>query len=103
MIRELTEEEKKICLKNKSFIEEELKEAIENLDIMEKHQVFLEIKRKYEDELRPVNRKSEDKQINDKIKELKSIIKFKEEVLTGLNKQINEGVESKEEIPIGVY
>lgn len=100
MMRKL--EKKEIDLTNKGLKrnQEEIKELKESLERLNKFKEFRDLKRKYEDETRPYNRRVEDQELDAKVKMITADIQMKEEIILNLKKQLKEGVEVKK--PLGV-
>ena len=102
MKRQLDKKEKELTLKGLKRNEEELRDLKEALSNTKIHKEFIEQKRKYEDTMRPYNRKNEDKEIDKTIKGYEGEIKMREEVINDVQKQLKEGIEVKEKKPCGV-
>ena len=100
-MRELTTDEKSICTRQEERIKLEVDELEQEEELLRIQEEFMQKKREYEDKVRPYNRKVEDKELDKRVTEIKSMIGMRKETLNVLNKQITDGVEEKHPVGTG--
>jgi len=100
MKRRLSPEAEKLTRRGIKKAEEKIKEFEEQLILQIKSKQYLEIKREYEDFIRPYNRKEQDKNINQSIDLIKEKIEIEKNSIKISQKQIREGVEQKDNLAV---
>jgi len=96
MNRKLTTKEKELTKNNMERQKQLIKELKEQLELNELSRNFLLIKRQYEDRIRPMTRKNQDKEIELEKERLESEILQSEFAIKNGEKQLKEGVDVKE-------
>jgi len=95
MKRKLTNDERKRTERGVKDKQSEVAGLGEQVVILKKYRDFLKIKREYDDFARPINRKSEDKEINSKFQAAESILEAAEYSIKEMQKHLKEGIEVK--------
>jgi len=98
MLRQLDEKEKERTLKGIDRLNKEIKDIEESLSMKELQANYLKVKREFEDRVRPFNRKIEDDELKITTENLQEQINQKEFAIKSMLKQINEGVEVKDNL-----
>ena len=95
MKRELTKDEKELTELGLNRNLKDLEDINEAINITKKHIAFLKLKRQYEDEARPFNRASEDRELERTLKGYEAELEFMKEKIKVAKEHLSEGVESK--------
>jgi len=94
----LDEKELKMCEKTIKEDEEKIEKSKDKIEMYEKQQKFLIIKREHEDYLRPINRETEDEEIELAIKRTG----FEKEMAEREIKILKEKIKNGKKLPTGV-
>ena len=100
MIRDLTDEEKKLTEKGIEKRKKEIEKLETSIKIITAQKEYVEAKRKYEDFMRPYNRDEQDTEISQALDLKEKEIQLAKEDIERLDSNLIKGVEVKN--PIGV-
>jgi len=95
MKRQLDREERGLTERNLKKREEEIEEMKEQFEMTTESIIFDQVKRDYNDKVRPFQRKVEDKRNEDQLKSMTNGIRETENVIEVTKKQLKEGVDEK--------